>query len=314
MIRQGTRKGGYPSASVLSKDLGVSTRTILRDLDLLRDDEHAPIEYDPSKKGFRLADATWQLPAVQLSAGELFAFAIARKVIERFEGTPLEVDMRSVLRKISESLEGVVTFDIDATTDHLTVLSEDHVIIDPDLWAKVVQCVSRHERVSVRYQKFSGEMRQHTLSPYHLISYHGNWYLLAEPDGRDEVLTFAVSRIKELRQTGEFFEVPSSFSIEEHIASSFGIVGGEEVFKVRLHCSKKIATYIRERIWHPSQKIIEKRDGSIELQMETAGWKALVRWILSWQPDVKVISPKRLRDRIELKMRQGLNENKRGTG
>jgi predicted DNA-binding transcriptional regulator YafY len=53
-------------------------------------------------------------------------------------------------------------------------------------------------------------------------------------------------------------------------------------------------------------KMKRRRDGSLEMQFETTGWKELVRWILSWQPDVKVLSPKRLRERIELKMRQGL--------
>ena len=83
---------------------------------------------------------------------------------------------------------------------------------------------------------------------------------------------------------------------------------GDKVFKVRLLFAKKIATYIKEREWHPTQKIVNKRDGSIELSFETAGWKDLVRWILSWQPDVQVIAPTRLRERIELKMRQALGE------
>ena len=83
---------------------------------------------------------------------------------------------------------------------------------------------------------------------------------------------------------------------------------GEEVFRVRLLFAKKIATYIKEREWHPTQKIVNKRDGSIELSFETAGWKELVRWILSWQPDVKVLAPKRLRDRIREKMQEGLRQ------
>ena len=120
--------------------------------------------------------------------------------------------------------------------------------------------------------------------------------------------TFAVSRIRKIEGTGEYFEIPESFDAEEHIGQSFGIVRGDKVFKVRLLFAKKIATYIKEREWHPTQKIVNKRDGSIELSFETAGWKELVRWILSWQPDVQVIAPTRLRERIELKMRQALGE------
>ena len=40
--------------------------------------------------------------------------------------------------------------------------------------------------------------------------------------------------------------------------------------------------------------------------METTGRKELVRWILSWMPEVKVLTPKSLRDRIVEKLQDGL--------
>jgi len=76
--------------------------------------------------------------------------------------------------------------------------------------------------------------------------------------------------------------------------------------QVRLLFAAKIATYIEERVWHPEQLMRRRADDMLEMEFETTGWKELVRWILSWQPDVEVLSPKRLRERIELKMRQGL--------
>ncbi len=68
----------------------------------------------------------------------------------------------------------------------------------------------------------------------------------------------------------------------------------------------KLAVYITERQWHPSQEFLTRPDGRIEMRLETAGRKELVRWVLSWMPDVKVIVPKSLRDRITEKLRDGL--------
>ena len=78
---------------------------------------------------------------------------------------------------------------------------------------------------------------------------------------------------------------------------------------MRLLCRKKIAGYIGERVWHPSQDIRERKNGDLELRFETAGWQELVRWVLSWQPDMKVLAPKRLKNRIDEKMREALEEN-----
>ncbi|NCC62277.1 MAG: WYL domain-containing protein [Verrucomicrobiae bacterium] len=67
-----------------------------------------------------------------------------------------------------------------------------------------------------------------------------------------------------------------------------------------------MAVYITERQWHPSQEFHLRRDGRVEMRMETTGLKELVRWILSWMPDVKVLAPKSLRDRITEKLQDGL--------
>ncbi len=42
------------------------------------------------------------------------------------------------------------------------------------------------------------------------------------------------------------------------------------------------------------------------MHLETTGRKELVRWILSWMPDVKVLAPKSLRERIVEKLQDGL--------
>jgi len=54
---------------------------------------------------------------------KVFSFSIARKLLERFEGTPLELDMRSVLAKIADSLRGTVSLDVESLTDQLAGFS-----------------------------------------------------------------------------------------------------------------------------------------------------------------------------------------------
>jgi len=206
----------------------------------LRDEERAPIEYVADAHGYRLADDTWELPPVSISRDEVFAFTVARKLLDSFRGTPLEMDMTSVLGKIADSMDGTVMLD------------------------------------------------------------------LAYNMGNGLVATFAMSRIREVCGTRAYFEVPDSFDPARHAKESFGIVRGDKVFGVKLLFSKKVAGYIKERVWHPTQKMVLRKNGDVILSFETAGWKELVRWVLSWQPDVKVLTPKRLADRIREKMRMGL--------
>ena len=62
LIQEGARAGVYANAGTFMRALEISRATVMRDLDVLRDDEGAPIEYDASKKGYYLTDASWTLP------------------------------------------------------------------------------------------------------------------------------------------------------------------------------------------------------------------------------------------------------------
>jgi len=156
LIREGTRAGSLPNCGHFTLELAVSRRTLMRDLDFLRDDHHAPIAYDDSRKGFKLTDPTFKLAPVELTRREVFSFSIARKLLERFEGTPLELDMRSVLAKIADSLRGTVSLDVESLTDQFTVLAEDHARVEPAVWQRAGRAINQRERLRLRYQRFDG--------------------------------------------------------------------------------------------------------------------------------------------------------------
>ena len=93
------------------------------------------------------ARETYALPPVNISRKEAFSFGLARKLLAHYEGTPLHLDMKAVLDKIAESLEGEVTLDPDWLSEHVDVLPEDRVRIDPDLWGRMVGFIERRESI-----------------------------------------------------------------------------------------------------------------------------------------------------------------------
>lgn len=306
MVREGAETGYLANSSDFMKEFEVSRRTVARDLDFLRDEERAPLAYDDARHGFRLTDEIYTLPPVRISRKEAFSFGLARKLLAPYEGTPLHLDMRSVLDKIAESLAGDITIEPDWLSEHVGVMPEDRVRIDPQVWAQLAGYMERREAIQATYQTFDGRVSEYELHPYHLLAYHGNWYALALNSAKARVETFALSRFKRMEGTGQSFKWPAEFSPETYARQAFGIVGGEEPIKVRLLFEPKLAVYITERQWHPSQEFRPRPDGRVEMRLETTGRKELVRWVLSWMPDVKVLAPKSLRDRIAEKLRDGL--------
>ncbi len=175
MVREGAETGYLPNSSDFMKEFEVSRRTVARDLDFLRDEERAPLAYDDARHGFRLTDETYTLPPVRISRKEAFSFGLARKLLAHYEGTPLHLDMRSVLDKIAESLEGDITIMPDWLSEQVGVMPEDRVRIDPQMWAQLAGIVERREAIRATYQTFEGRVREYELNSYHLLAYHGNW-------------------------------------------------------------------------------------------------------------------------------------------
>ena len=146
----------------------------------------------------------------------------------------------------------------------------------------------------------------YAVEPYHLAAYHGNWYLVACNTANRRIETFALSRCRSMAGTGQAFERPAGFDARSFFKDGFGISQAEKAWQVRLLFAKEVATYVRERVWHPSQEVRERRDGRLEMRLETSGRKELTRWILSWMPHVRVLAPRELKERVRQRLRQGL--------
>jgi hypothetical protein len=81
---------------------------------------------------------------------------------------------------------------------------------------------------------------------------------------------------------------------------SFGVFQVPSV-KIKLWFDKKIAGYIREKVWHNSQRIYEQRDGSIIFYAEVSGIVEVKFWVMRWGANALVLEPESLRDEIQSK-------------
>ena len=151
----------------------------------------------------------------------------------------MEMDMRSVLAKIADNLEGTVSLNVESLTDQFTVLSEDHARVDPEVWQRAGRAINHRERLRLRYQRFDGATRDYLLEPYHLVAYHGNWYLLALNTAAGRLETFALSRCRSLAGTGQHCARRAGFSGPAFFKDAFGNSQAEKPWKVCLLFAKE---------------------------------------------------------------------------
>lgn len=108
---------------------------------------------------------------------------------------------------------------------------------------------------------------------------------------------FAVERMREVALLRRTFTVRPGFDAETYLGKALGIVQGELV-TVKVVFAKTLAPYIRERLWHPSQKLRDLLDGRLEMTLQIADTLELRRWILGYGVEAEVIAPQALREML----------------
>src|SRR5215472_17362856 len=111
-IHQSIQTGTYPNASVLALELEVSTKSIHRDLDFMRDRLELPLEFDRTRRGYFYTEQVNAFPTVQITEGELFALLVAEKALQQYRGTSFERPLLSAIRKMQESLPETISLDL----------------------------------------------------------------------------------------------------------------------------------------------------------------------------------------------------------
>jgi predicted DNA-binding transcriptional regulator YafY len=150
----------------------------------------------------------------------------------------------------------------------------------------------------MRYYSMSrDEENRRQVDPYHLTVFDGGFYLVGYCHLRKTERIFAVERIRELKMLAARFEARPGFNVEEYLKDIWGIIKGE-IVPVKVIFSRSVARYIRDRLWHPSQKLRELPDGSLELTLRVADTLEVRRWILGYGMEAEVVEPPALREAL----------------
>lgn len=248
------RSGAWPNASSLARELEVTPRTIHRDVEFLRDQLHAPIRFNPRKKGYYYSDALYRLPYFPVSEGECVALFLAERLLQQYRGTAFAADISRLFRKVVDMLSEPMTIDLRHLSEAISIRPPTGSLGDAKQFEQLNRAVRQRRQLEITYWTASrDETGSRIVDPYHLVSIDGDWYLIAYCHRRRGVRMFAPARIRRLNETGKDFARPGDFKIDDYLSGSFRAVRGHgPPQRVRLCFTPETARYVRERLWHPS--------------------------------------------------------------
>jgi predicted DNA-binding transcriptional regulator YafY len=294
-IHQVLQAGKFPNATHLAGELEVSTKSIQRDLDFMRDRLELPIDYDHSRFGYFYSQEVIAFPTVQITEGELFALIVAEKALQQYRGTSFEKPLLSAIRKMEQALPDAISFNLSDVEQTISFRTRAEQILNLEIFDLLAKATAGRQQIEITYRKPGRrETEQRLVDPYHLANINAEWYLFAYDHLRKDIRKFVPARILSVKATGKHFTRPQKFSLERRLRDSFGVHSGEGQFEVIVRFNDRVADYIREKKWHQSQQLKELPDGAVELRMTLSGLAEIQRWILGWGGDAVVVQPQEL--------------------
>ena len=289
------RAGRHPNCLTFAADWEVSQKTVQRDIDFMRDQLGAPIEYDRVRRGYFYSDPSWFLPSLSLSEGDLLALLVGSRALKAYRGTPVAKDLERVFLKLAALLPETVSLRPELMFSSFSFTSPPSKPVDEKVWTTVVRGLLHRRSLKVSYRAFEAEeTRDREIDPYHVANLAGEWYVFARC-GDAGVLQFAIPRIMRASLLKRTFDVPDDFDAETLVSSAFGRFASGKPRRVRVLFDAEVAPWVLERQWSPTQTVKRKRDGSVELAFEAAGLFEVFRWGLAWGRHATVLAPGELK-------------------
>lgn len=288
----------------LARDLSVSQKTIVRDLNLLRRLAF-PIEETVGERGRK----TWQLASgeglrnLRFTLEEAAALYLGRQYLEGLAGTMFWSGAQSAFLKMRAAFGEPALRHLQklATGFYLTT----HALVDYEARGSLIDdlmiAIEDRTLTVISYQSLRSTepVTHYDIHPYALVHHRGALYVIAWSNDHNEIRTFKVDRITSATLHGLQFERPKDFTAADHLAHFFGIFAGDAPpQRVLVRFSSQVTRILEEKRFHPSQHLTRDRDGSLIAEYQLSSFEEFTSWILSFGPLAEVLEPTELRQTL----------------
>jgi proteasome accessory factor B len=294
----------------LAGELGVAKRTVQRDIETLS------VAGFPVSSETRNGTVFWHFmegfhagAPIALTLTEQMALYFSKGLFKPLQGSPIYESLESAIQKIGSQLPAQsfkflrgLDQGISVSSFGLKDYSHSKEVIDA-----LTRAVFNKFTVRILHRApYREKAIEREVDPYKLWYVNNGLYLVGYDHKENALRTFAVERIQSAKLTNRRFEVPEDFNFEQFRQTAFNMIWGEPQ-EVKIRFSAAQAPYIRERTWHPGQKIETEGDGSIILTLHVADLDEVKRWLIGFGAEAAVLTPEELQMEIADECRRMAN-------
>jgi len=286
----------------LAEECEVNRRTVYRDLQAIVDAGYPLIrEQEPDGRTlYRFLTGFKKIPPITFSLEELMTLYLSRGQLAFLAGTPFQEDLDAIFGRLRSGLPPRSVAHLERIASAAAPRFQgvrDYSGKNP-LLKELRRALLYQYRCRLRYTPPHRVTEEYLFDPYTLLFFSNSLYLGGYAHNRQALRLFLLDRLESVEVLEERFEVPEEYGPEDLTGSAFGLIEGES-FELQVRFGAEVAHLVRERLWHPSQSLVEQPDGSLLLTLQASGEKEILAWLYSYLPHVRVLAPGHLAEAFQ---------------
>ena len=207
------KSGDYHIAGDLAKQLGVSKRTLMRDLDILKERGY-PIETDQGRGGGLRLHRHWGIGRLNLGYKEVIDLLLSLTIMEKI-GSPIFLgSLKAVRNKLSLSFPQEQRNKVQSIRRRLLIgdlasaqVLESYPTPNIPSASSIYEAFFEMKILDIVYSDANLLKTQRTVEPHYLLLNWPVWYLLAWDHLRGDIRCFRMDRITSTKITRTPFKL-----------------------------------------------------------------------------------------------------------
>ncbi len=201
MITTRLKEDRFFTAAGLAGELGISLRTLTRDIQILRD-QGVPIEADRGRGGGLRLERRWGIGRLKLSYAQAVDLLISLAVTEQMQSPLFMAHLGAVRRKLMASFSPDTKSKVEGLKERILIAKSASALLLADFSnpprdsvTKLHQAFLQMQEIRITYRAESGAVTRRVIQPHYLLLSYPIWYVLAWDHLRGEVRSFRCDRI-----------------------------------------------------------------------------------------------------------------------
>ena len=183
---------------------------------------------------------------------------------------------------------------------------------------EMINCgIAAKKKISFLYYKRSIMRRdvvqrrgkRYNVSPYAMVWVQDRYYLIANMDGKEDIINFRLDRIRDVRiedapvrPVSEVSDYGDEFDAVDYASKCLNMFGGE-ITRIQLRCHMDLLNELFDRFGEDIP-VKKSDDDHFIARIEVAASEGLINWVCQYGSKVEVLTPDNVRAAVKKRLEE----------